>query len=203
MATFTSNPLGFLFNTRAQWRAVGLLNDDELLTKLLYPVILAIGPCVAWYYGTSQIGWTVGDGETILMTKESALHINIAFYIAMLCSLAVIGYFIHWMAETYGSKSSFLKGTVVASYTATPLFFAGLIGFYPVFWVDLLIGIGSLGWAVYLLYVGIPEVMNIPKERGFLYASAVVGICMVIFMSLMGAVVILWDMGMAPVFIDA
>ncbi len=203
MATFTSNPLGFLFKTRAQWQAVGALADSEYTSKLLYPIIFALGPCIAWYYGASKIGWRVGDGELVLLTPESALHIVVAFYVAMLGSLAVIGYFIHWMAETYGSNSSIVKGIVVASYTATPLFIAGLIGFFPIFWLDFLIGILSLGWAVYLLYVGIPEVMRIPQERGFLYASAVVGICMVIFMALMGGVVILWDMGLAPVFVDA
>lgn len=203
MASFTSNPLGFLFTPRQQWQRVAALPESSLGGKLLYPLIMALGPCVAWYYGSSQVGWKVGDGQQILMTADSALQIVIAFYVAMLASLAVIGYFVHWMADTYGSDSSIIKGTVLASYTATPLFIAGLMGFYPLFWLDLCLGILSLGWAVYLLYLGIPTVMKIPEERGFLYASAVVGICMVIFMVLMGAVVILWDMGMAPVFVDA
>ncbi|MBD2858217.1 DUF1282 family protein [Spongiibacter sp. KMU-158] len=195
--------MGFLFTPRSQWQKLANATDGEFAGKLLYPLIMALGPCLAWYYGSSQIGWRVGDSETVLMTPDSALHIVIAFYFAMLGSLAVIGYFVHWMSETYGSSSSIIKGTVIASYTATPLFLAGLVGFYPLFWLDLCLGILSLGWAVYLLYIGIPQVMGIPQERGFLYASAVVGICMVIFMALMGAVVILWDMGMAPVFIDA
>ncbi|POP51346.1 Yip1 family protein [Zhongshania marina] len=202
MATLVSNPLGFLLSPRQQWHTVGELPDTALSGKLLYAIIFALGPCVAWYYGATKIGWTVGDGEIVLLTEASALRIVIAFYIAMLGSLAIIGYFIHWMAETYGSQSSMTKGMVVASYTATPLFIAGLCGFYPIFWLDLLLGIASLSWAVYLLYIGIPAVMGIPAERGFLYASAVVGVCMVIFMALMGSVVILWEMGLAPVFID-
>ncbi len=203
MATFTSNPLGFLFAPREQWQKVAALSEAEFSARLLYPFVLALGPCIAWYYGASQVGWKIGAGETVLMTPESARHIVIAFYVAMLSSLAVIGYFVHWMSETYGSNSSIVKGIVIASYTATPLFLTGLVGFYPVFWLDLCLGILSLAWAVYLLYIGIPVVMQIPQERGFLYASAVVGICMVIFMALMGTVVILWDMGMAPVFVDA
>ncbi len=144
----------------------------------------------------------VGSGEVVRLTEGSALQLVIALYLAMLVSLGIIGYFIHWMSETYGSESSIIKGMVVASYTATPLFLAGLSGFYPLFWFDLLLGIAALGWSVYLLYIGIPAVMRIPQERGFLYASAVVGICMVIFMALMGTTVILWDMGLTPVFTD-
>lgn len=176
--------------------------DHSFAIKLWYPVVLALGPCVAWYYGASKIGWTVGDGDVVRLTQHSALQIVIAFYFAMLAALAVIGYSIHWMAATYGASSSVVKGMVLAGYTATPLFIAGLCGFFPLFWFDLTLGIVALGWSVYLLYLGIPLVMGIPEERGFLYASAVAAICMVIFMALMGAVVVLWDMGMMPVFTD-
>lgn len=202
MTTLISNPFGFLFSPRRQWQAVGKLSDASLPSKLLYAIILAAGPSAAWYYGATNVGWTVGNGDVILLSEASALRIVIAFYFAMLASLAIIGYFIHWMADTYGSDSSMVKGMVVASYTATPLFIAGLCGVYPVFWFDMLLGIASLCWSVYLLYIGIPAVMHIPEERGFLYASAVVGVCMVIFMALMGGVVILWDNGLAPVFVD-
>ena len=60
------------------------------------------------------------------------------------------------------------KGIVIAGLTATPLFIAGLVGFYPVLWLDLLVGVAAVSWAVYLMYLGIPIVMNIPEERGFL-----------------------------------
>jgi hypothetical protein len=36
------------------------------------------------------------------------------------------------------------------------------------------------------------------QERGFLFASAVVAVCLVILIGIMGASVILWDMGFAP-----
>ncbi|GAB3379489.1 YIP1 family protein [Spongiibacter taiwanensis] len=195
-----SNPLGFLLSPRQQWQRVAQVRDTQWVGKLAYPLILAIGPCLAWYYGSSEIGWSVGGGETVRLTQHSATQIVVAFYLAMLASLAVIGYFIHWMSATYGATSTPLKGIVLASYTATPLFAAGLIGFYPLFWLDLVLGIAALGWSVYLLYVGIPIAMSIPEDRGFFYASAVIAICMVIFMALMGAVVILWDIGMMPVF---
>jgi len=197
-----SNPVGFLFNARKQWQQVAQIPDKKLTQKLLYPIILGLGPPIAWFYGSTQIGWTIGDGDVIKLTQDSALPLVISLYFAMLISLCVIGYFIHWMADTYGSQSSIKKGIVLAGYTATPLFLAGLCGFYPAFWLDLLFGIAALGWSVYLLYSGIPTVMAIPEERGFLYASAVVGICMVIFICMMGATIFLWDMGVTPVFTD-
>ena len=44
--------------------------------------------------------------------------------------------------------------------------------------------------------------MQIPKERGFLFASAMVGVALVLCAALLGATVILWEMGAMPIFTD-
>jgi hypothetical protein len=194
---------GLLTRPSAQWRTIADLPEDSFRTLLLYPCFLAILPAVAWYYGTSRVGWTVGDqGETIKLTVESARQITVLFYLAMLASVAVIGYFVHWMSDTYGANSSLTKGIVIVGLTSTPLFIAGLVGFYPLLWIDLLIGVAAVSWSVYLLYLGIPIVMGIPEERGFLFSSAVVGVALVILICMMVGSVILWEYGAAPAFTD-
>jgi hypothetical protein len=165
--------------------------------------LLALMPAVAWYYGASQVGWTVGASQdSVRLTSASALQISVLFYAAMVVATGAIGYFIHWMSATYGAESSMVKGLVIAGLTATPLFLAGLVGFYPLLWLDLLVGVSALGWSVYLLYLGIPIVMKIPEERGFLFSSAIIAIGSVIFICILVASVILWDFGAAPVFTD-
>lgn len=194
---------GLLVRPSHQWKAVSQLPESSLTALLLYPCILAIFPAVAWYYGTSQVGWSVGDhGETIRLTAASARTICILFYFTMIACVAVIGYFIHWMSETYGADSSTTKGIVIAGLTATPLFIAGLVGFYPILWLDMLVGVVAVCWSVYLMYLGIPIVMDIPKERGFLFSSAILAIALVILICLMVGSVILWDFGAAPQFTD-
>jgi len=194
---------GLLVRPSAQWRTIADLPDSSFKTLVLYPCFLAILPAVAWYYGTTQVGWTVGDhGETIRLTTESARQICILFYLTMVACVSIIGFFIHWMSDTYGADSSVAKGIVIAGLTATPLFIAGLVGFYPLLWLDMLIGVTAVCWSVYLMYLGIPIVMNIPEERGFLFSSAVLAIAMVILICLMVGSVILWDFGAAPAFTD-
>ena len=195
--------LGLLVRPSAQWRTIAELPESSFRTLVLYPSIFAVLPAVAWYYGTSRVGWTVGDhGETIKLTVESARQISVLFYLAMLGAIAVIGYFVHWMSDTYGADSSLTKGIVIAGLTSTPLFIAGLVGVYPLLWIDLLIGVAALSWSVYLLYLGIPIIMGIPEERGFLFSSAVVGVAMVILICMMVGSVILWEYGAAPAFTD-
>lgn len=194
---------GLLVKPATQWRTIAAQDEKSLRTLLLYPCILAILPAVAWYYGTTEVGWTVGDhGEVIRLTHESARQICILFYITMLACVAVIGYFVHWMAATYGAQSSTTRGIVIIGLTATPLFLAGLTGFYPILWLDMLLGVVAVSWSVYLMYLGIPIVMDIPEERGFLFSSAVLAIALVILICLMAGSVILWDFGAAPAFTD-
>lgn len=194
---------GLLVRPSAQWRTVADLPESSFKTLVLYPCFLAILPAVAWFYGTSQVGWTVGEhGETIKLTTQSARQICILFYLTMVACVAIIGFFIHWMSDTYGAESSLTRGIVIAGLTATPLFIAGLVGFYPLLWLDLLVGVAAVSWSVYLMYLGIPIIMKIPEERGFLFSSAVLAIAMVILICLMVGSVILWDFGAAPAFTD-
>jgi len=196
------NMIGLLIRPKTQWQRIAEKDNYALFSAVIYTVIFACLPAVAWFYGTTKIGWTVGDGDTIRMTAESAATIIALFYVTMVASVCVIGYMIHWMSQTYGADSSVAKGITIAGMSATPLFIAGAIGFAPVFWIALLIGVSAVCYAVYLLYLGIPIVMNIPEERGFLFSSAVIAFCLVILMIIMGGTVILWDMGAAPSFTD-
>ena len=194
---------GLLTRPSNQWKVISELPESSFRTLLIYPWILAILPAVAWYYGTSEVGWSVGDqGDIIKLTEASARQICILFYLAMVACVSVIGYFIHWMSDTYGAESSVTKGIVIAGLTATPLFIAGASGFYPVLWLDMLVGVAAICWAVYLMYLGIPIIMDIPEERGFLFSSAVMGVALVILICLMVGSVILWDFGAAPAFTD-
>ena len=195
---------GLLFKPSEQWRTVAKLPESSQRLLVLYPFIFAILPAIAWYWGTSKVGWTVGSyNEIVKLTEASALQVNILFYCVMVASVAIIGYFIHWMSDTYGAENSTIaKGIVIAGLTATPLFVAGLVGFYPVLWIDLLVGVVAISWSVYLMYLGIPIVMNIPEERGFLFSSAILAIGLVILVCIMVVSILAWDFGAAPAFTD-
>jgi len=196
------NPFAVLTSPREQWRKVAEMPADGFDLAAFYPVFMAILPAAAWYYGTTQIGWTVGDGDVTKLTESSAFRIICAFYAAMVLSVLVIGYSIHWMSQTYGTETTFAKGIAVSGITATPLFIAGLLGFYPLLWIDLVLGTIAVSWAVYLLYIGVPIVMKIPEEQGFLYSSAIIAVCLVLLICILVATAILWDFGFMPVFVD-
>lgn len=194
--------IGIMFRPRNTWQAVADLSDAQLKPYILYPALLAILPAYAWYYGTTQVGWSIVGKEPVKLTADSAMFIAILFYLAQVIAIWMVGYFVHWMSETYGSESTPTRGLAVSGLCATPILLSGIFGFYPLFWLDFLVGLSAVSYAVYLLYLGIPIVMRIPEERGFLFASAVAAVGLVMAIIIMGATVMLWDMGFAPSFTD-
>ena len=128
------------------------------------------------------------------------MQIAVLFYITMLVAVFTVGKMIHWMGQTYGSKQSLPQCIALAAYTATPLFLIGIMLLYPLLWLNLLLGLPALGYTVYLLYTGVPVMMGVPKERGFLFASAVLAVGLVMLVGVLAATVILWGAGIGPVF---
>lgn len=193
---------GMMFQPTKTWHEVADMSEAELKGYLKYPAILAIIPAAAWYYGTTQVGWSIGDRDVVRFSAGSAAAIAPLFYLAQLAAIWIIGYFVHWMADTYGAESTATKGMVIAGFCATPVLLFGIFGIKPQFWLDFLVGMLAACYAIYLLYLGIPIVMRIPEERGFLFASAVVAVGLVMAVVVMVSTVILWDLGFAPTFID-
>ena len=196
------NPLLVLTKPQILWNSLANAESRDLKLFLPYLLFICLVPCASWIYGTTEVGWRIGDGDTIKLTMDSAVLIAVCFYVSTLLAIGAIGYSVHWMAETYGTKSSFMKGIALVSLTATPFFIVSLSGFYPVFWVNLGLSIVGVCWSTWLLYTSVPKVMNIPEDRGFLFASALLAVALVIFLVILGATAILWDMGYIPVFAD-
>ncbi|HJW81394.1 MAG TPA: Yip1 family protein, partial [Acidiferrobacterales bacterium] len=161
-------------------------------------LILAAIPAIAGYIGTTQVGWSFGGFEVHRLTTQSALQIAILTYLTMLVAVFSLGKAIHWMGQTYGSRQTLPQAIALAAYTATPLWLMGFFFLYPVLWINMLIGLPVLAYTVYLLFTGVPVMMSVSRERGFLFASAVLAVGLVMLIAVLGAMAMLWSMGIGP-----
>lgn len=55
---------------------------------------------------------------------------------------------------------------------------------------------------MYLIYEGVPILMSLDKDRAFMYSSSIVTVGLVLMVTAMIATVIIWGMGLGPVFAD-
>jgi hypothetical protein len=191
---------GLFAHPEEEWKSIRKENCTIGRCYCSHVLLLAAIPPIAGYIGTTQVGWHILTAEVHRLTHQSALWIAILSYLTILVAVFTIGKMIHWMGQTYGTKQPLSQCIALAAYTATPLFLIGVMLLYPVLWLNLLIGLVALAYTVYLLYLGVPIVMGVTKERGFLFSSAVLAVGLVALVAVLAATVILWDIGIGPAF---
>jgi len=160
--------------------------------------ILAAIPALSAYFGTTQVGWTIGASGTHYLSNESAATMAVLTYFAMIAGVIGMGLMIRWMADTYGEPKELGLCIVFSAYVASPLFLIGFMMIYPILWLNMLLGLPAIAYTVFLLYDGLPIVMNIDKSKGFLFASAIVGLGMVAMVAILASTVLLWASGFGP-----
>lgn len=191
---------GLFAHPKKEWEAI---RDDQCTIGKCYAVhvlILAAIPAVSGFIGTTQIGWHIGSGDPTKLTTSSATLLAIAYYAAMLVGVFLMGWMIKWMSETYGSAQPLSRCIKLAAYTVTPLFLIGVMYLYPILWLIMLIGMAALAYTVYLLYSGVPIMMEISPERGFLFASSLLAVGMVALVAMLAATAFIWGCGLGPKF---
>lgn len=191
---------GLFSHPKQEWELIRKEPCSIGTCYLRHVLILAALPAVAGFIGVSQVGWRIAGGEAVTLTQPSALLISIAFYLAMLAAVFIMGWLIHWMAHSYGADPSLEHCVVLTAYTTTPLFLVGLMALYPLPWLIMLVGFVAVAYTIYLFYIGLPILMGISREQGFLFSSAAITGALVILVGILAASVILWNFGVGPVY---
>lgn len=189
---------GLFTHPEREWQQIRQEDESIRHTYLTHTLLLAaIAPLCA-YIGTTQIGWVIGERAPMMLTHGSALGMAFMSYLTLLAGVAIMGGFIHWMARTYGANPSLARCIAFATYTATPLFIAGLAALYPHLWLGLLAGTAAISYTVYLLYTGLPPFMSVSTEEGFMFSSAILAVGLVVLVAIMAFTVVLWGLGIGP-----
>lgn len=198
--------LGILFKPHAEWKAIREERSSFIQVFVSHVPFLALIPAVSAFIGVTQVGWTISEGQTIRLTAVSAASLCALTYIALLACVYFMGEFINWMSKTYGVKDDaamrHYEGTALAVYVSTPVLIAGLAAVYPSLWfVALVLGLAG-AYSIYLIYEGIPILMNIPKDRAFMFATSVITVGLILIVTVMISTAVIWGMGLGPVFVD-
>lgn len=183
-----------------EWQTIDNRHEN-LMYSLSHILLVAMIPAIMGYYSSVHLGWSIGAGDRVFLTPNSALMIAGAMYVALIAGVFGLAYLAKWMAVTFGAAPSFTQTLELAAYTSTPVFMSAFAAFYPELWVIVSVGIVAVAYSVYLLYTGVPILMHIPEERGFIYASSVVTCGLVLLVIILAATAILWTNGIvSPIF---
>ncbi len=193
--------LALLINPKSTWQKIREDERGTVSVLLGHTVVLGLIPPVCAYFGTTEVGWSVGYSTPVRLTTASAFPISLIYYLVILVSIYTLGRVIHWMNVTYGANQSLHRCISLAAYPATPILLVGVVQLYPALWLNYLMGLPALAYSIYLLYLGTEIMMELPRERAFLMASAILAVCLIALVGVLAATVTLWSIGLAPGFL--
>ncbi|KXI22161.1 Yip1 family protein [Photobacterium sanguinicancri] len=195
--------LGHLFGLYAhpkqEWKTIDR-EHEGIGSSVSHILLIALLPSAFAYISSVFIGWKIGVGEPLFLTPGSAMGMSVAMYFALVAGVFALAYLSYWMSHTFGSTPTYTQALELAAYTATPLFMVSIAAIYPHVWFLMVAGLIGIAYSVYLLYTGVPILMHIPEERGFIYASSIVTCGLVLLVSIIASTVILWNVGLGPIF---
>jgi hypothetical protein len=169
MAELVQRVWEILVRPRRAWAA---LNTEQTTTKALflqYVVPLAGLSALARLIGVAFVGFPVIPRPPLVPVLVWAG----LYFIFELLAVDVIAWVMDWLGPRLGcpeceGQPRHIQALKIAAYARTPLWIAGLVTIIPTLQLVALI-IGAL-YCAYLLWLGIPELMNAPKHRVPVYS---------------------------------
>ena len=147
----------------------------ELYTS--YAVPLAAIPPLASFIGTSLLGFSMFAFSYRIPLGWGISHAVIS-YILSLVGLYVVALIIDALAPSFGSPKNKVNAMKVAVYSWTPSWIAGILMLIPVLSpIAILLSLYSL----YLLYLGLPALMDTPKDKAIGYFIVTILVSIVVF----------------------
>ncbi len=192
---------GLYAHPKDEWQTIEK-RHESLMYSLMHILVVSLIPSICAYYAAAHIGWTIGVGNPIKISPSSAQIMAISMYIALVLGVFALAYLIQWMAKTFDSNPTFVQSLELAAYTATPMLMVGITTLFPVLWFVALAGIAAVSYSVYLLYSGVPIMMNIPEDKGFIYSSSVVTCGLVLLVAIMALSAMFWTTGFIPEYVS-
>ena len=180
------------------WHSIRKANLSVKETYFRYIIPLALIAPICGFIGSTQIGWPVAGADRLFMTSYSAFRIAVLSFIAILVAIMVIGKMVQWMGQTYEAEQPLSRCISLAVFCITPLLMTGIAMLYPPLWFIYLVGLPALAYSVLLLYTGVPIMMEVSKDRGFLFSSAILTVGLIALVGLLAVSVSMWSFGLGP-----
>ncbi len=142
-----------------------------------YAVILAAIPPLASLLGLSLLGVSMMNIHYRIPLGTGISHAVVS-YVLSLVGLYVIAQIIDALAPNFGSQKNLTNAMKLAVFSSTPSWIAGILIIIPFLApIALILSLYSL----YLLYLGLPIMMDTPQDKAMGYFIITIVISIVVF----------------------
>jgi hypothetical protein len=166
---------GMLVAPAAEWPVIAREPGDPSVLFRRYVAVLALIPALARLVGASLIG-----GYTPIF---SGMITAISGYLLTFAVVYAVALIVNRLAPRFGAQRNFKNALRLTVYSYTPAWLAGIFLLVPGLSYLTILGL----YGLYLLWSGLPLLMQAPPERALPYTMAVGG-CALILAILLGAI---------------
>jgi hypothetical protein len=163
---------GILLAPDTEWLAIAQEKGDASALFIRYVAILAVIPALGRFIGAALVGWYA----PILSSLAGALVIYLSGFAIVYCMALIVDV----LAPMFGARKDFAAALKLAVYAATPVWIAGIFLLVP--GLSFLVILGLHG--VYLLWTGLPILMQAPPAKTLPYAATAGGCALIMAIGL-------------------
>jgi len=176
-----------LLAPKMEWPAIAAEPTSIANLYTGYVIPLAAFSALMSFLRLSVIGISMPFGGTIRTPIVSGLVATVVSFGFGLLGLFLFGLIVNALAPTFGGQRDLRQAVKVAAYTATPVWIASVVGLLPTGLASL-VQLAAAIYAIYLLVLGLPHLMQSPRAGGYTVAVLICGLLMGLVLGALSAV---------------
>lgn len=178
---------GILLAPRDTWPAIVAEPASTASIYTGWVLWLAAIPPLASFIGMAAFGISVPFVGTLRLGLGSLLSQLLLSYALALVMVFVMALIVEALAPSFGGSKDRLQALKAVAYAYTPVWIVGVLGLIPqLMGLTMLLSLAAAGYAIYLLYLGLPATMKCPQDKaaGYAAVSVVIGIVLAIVLGM-------------------
>jgi Yip1 domain/zinc-ribbon domain len=162
---------------KTEWSVIApeLTPAAQLFAAYVAP--LAVLAAVIGFVRMSVLGVNTAFGGSFRMPIGAGLTYTVVTLVSALIGVFIVGLIINGLAPTFSGQRDQRQALKVSAYSLTPAMLSSVLALSPVLPTLLQLLAGCYG--IYVLHLGLPVLMQAPKEKAFGYTASVV-ICTIL-----------------------
>jgi hypothetical protein len=148
-----------------EWQVIA--NEPASVSGLFtgYAMILALLPVLGSLLFVGLLGMGTASLGAMGMSMGFGVIAGMAIvgYVIGLALIWVMSFLINAIVPSFNGKQDMTQATKLMVYAATPTWVAGILSGIPI--VGFLLGLAAIGYVVYLIYLGLGPVLQVPQDK--------------------------------------
>lgn len=167
---FVERVKNILLQPRSEWPVIRGEASSVASIYTGYLCLLGLVPALAGFIGMSLIG-VGGFGVSFKVPVAAGLVNMVVGYVLWLATAYLLALLVNALAPTFGGQKDFLAAFKVVAYGVTAAWLGGIFSILPSLAV---LGLLAALYSIYLLYTGLPVLMQSPPEKAVGYTAVTV-----------------------------